>query len=173
MIVILAGLPGTGKTTLARALAAETGGAVLNKDEVRAALFTPELIEYSPEQDDVVQEALLLAGGYLLERHPGRPVFLDGRTFSRSYQIENAIQAAETIPSSWRVIECVCAEETARARLARDSAVGVHPARNRDFGLYLSVKAYFEPVTRPKLVVDTDQPLAAGVEAALRHLSRP
>ena len=39
MIVIMAGLPGTGKSTLARALAQRLAGAVLDKDEIRAALF--------------------------------------------------------------------------------------------------------------------------------------
>ena len=42
MIVLMAGLPGTGKTTLARELAQRTQGALLSKDEIRAALFSPK-----------------------------------------------------------------------------------------------------------------------------------
>jgi predicted kinase len=38
-LVIMAGLPGTGKSTISRVLAAEVGGLVLDKDNVRAALF--------------------------------------------------------------------------------------------------------------------------------------
>src|ERR1035438_7672853 len=59
MIVLMAGLPGTGKTTLARELAHRTQGALLSKDEVRAALFSPEDIEYSVKQDDFVMEIML------------------------------------------------------------------------------------------------------------------
>ena len=52
MIVLMAGLPATGKSTLARELGRRTSGRVLSKDEVRHALFLPGEIEYSTGQDD-------------------------------------------------------------------------------------------------------------------------
>jgi predicted kinase len=67
MIVLMAGLPGTGKTTLARELAARTSGRVLSKDEIRHALFTPDEIEYSSRQDDFCLRVMLQTAGYLLE----------------------------------------------------------------------------------------------------------
>ena len=70
MIVLMAGLPGTGKTTLARELARRTQGALLSKDEIRAALFSPEDIEYSVKQDDFVMEIMLEAARFLLQNAP-------------------------------------------------------------------------------------------------------
>jgi hypothetical protein len=84
MIVLMAGLPGTGKTTLARQLAARTSGRVLSKDEVRHALFAPGEVEYSSRQDDLCLQVMLETAGYLLEREPNRVLFLDGRPFSRA-----------------------------------------------------------------------------------------
>lgn len=75
MIVLMAGLPGTGKTTLARELARVTGGALVSKDEIRAALFAPEDIEYSVVQDDFVMEVMLDNARYLLRKMPDEPYF--------------------------------------------------------------------------------------------------
>ena len=159
MIIIMAGLPGTGKSVLCRALAKQVGGVVLDKDIIRASLFPPERIEYSAAQDDFCQTLMLAAAGYLRARDPYAIVFFDGRTFSRRYQIEAVIESAQKFGSTFRTIECTCSEETARQRLERDQAAGHHPAANRSFGLYQRLKATFEPIPEPKLVVDTDQPL--------------
>ena len=94
MIVLMAGLPGTGKTTLARELASRTGGCVINKDEIRHALFAADEIEYSSRQDDFCLQIMLETAGYLLQRNPKRVIFLDGRPFSRRYQIDNVLSAA-------------------------------------------------------------------------------
>ena len=83
MIVLMAGLPGTGKTTIARELARRTSGRVLSKDEFRHALFAPNEIEHSTRQDDFCQELMLQTGSYLLAREPSRIILLDGRPFSR------------------------------------------------------------------------------------------
>jgi len=163
MLILMAGMPGTGKSTLSRALAAELGGTVIDKDRVRAALFDPSDIEYSTEQDEFCMRVMLKVAGYLFRKDPDRKVFLDGRTFSRSYQLTRATGYANALGQPWRILECICSEETARQRLAYDAS---HPATNRDLTLYLEVKARFEEITLPKKVIDTDQPLEICVQKA-------
>jgi predicted kinase len=168
MLILMAGLPGSGKSTLSRALAAELDGTVLDKDEVRAALFPPDDIGYSTEQDDFCMGIMLKVAGYLFRKDPSRRIFLDGRTFSRSYQLERATGFAEALGQPWRILECVCREETARERLAKDPA---HLAANRDFSLYLQVKSRFEEISLPKTTIDTERSFEACVEIAKSALS--
>lgn len=170
MIVLLAGLPGTGKSALARALAERLDGAILSKDEIRDALFAPPEVEYSTAQDDFVLHLMLEAAAWILQKDPARIVFLDGRTFSRRYQIEAVLKAADNLNQPWRILECVCSDDTARSRLGAQLSSGCHPAGNRTFGLYLEVKARFEPITLPKTVIDTDRPLEDCVPKALAVL---
>ena len=166
MIVMMAGLPGTGKSTLARAMAARVNGAVLDKDEIRRASFAPEDIEFSTEQDDFCMEVMLETAGYLLKRDSSRNVFLDGRPFSRRYQLQRVIEYAKAMQQPWRILECVCSEETARRRIGEQD----HPAANRDFALYLRVKGRFEEITFAKVVVNMERPLADCVESAMTAL---
>lgn len=170
MIVAMAGLPGTGKSTLARALAERLPAVILNKDTVRAALFSPEAIEYSQQQDDFVVSVLFDVAGYYFHQDPARIVFLDGRTFSKAAQAE--MLASTCAERGWKlkVIHCVCDDEIARARLERDAAKGLHLAADRDFSLYLRLKAQADPLIIPHLTVDTGAPLEDCLKRSLEYL---
>ncbi len=166
--VLMAGLPGTGKSTLAKALAREVDGAVLSKDAVRAVIFPGGLTDYTREQDDLCFGIVLEAARYLVERRRAEFIFLDGRTFSRRDQIEHAVQAAERAGCAWKIVLTTCPDEVAEARLMADA--GKHPASNRSMELYREVKARFEPIARPYFEIDTSRPLEICVERALGSL---
>jgi predicted kinase len=173
MIVLLAGLPGSGKSTLARALAQGIPAAVLDKDTIRAALFQPLYVEYSVEQDDFCQEIMLQTAAYLLAKDAAMTVLLDGRTFSRRYQRERVIDFCAHTGAEWAILECICTEQTALARLEEAVARKSHPAVNRTPELYLQLRKTWEPIDSPKLVIDTDAPLDQCVDRAVRYLTRP
>ena len=150
MLIAMAGLPGTGKSTLAAKLAERIGGVVLNKDVVRAELFP--VVEYSREQDDATVAWMYAEAARMIAKHP---VIIDGRTFSKNYQIRDLLEAAARMGMVPTIIECVASDEVVKARLQRDLESGNHPAKNRTFEMYLRAKANAEPLTVPRLILDT------------------
>jgi len=163
----MAGLPGTGKSTLACRLSAELHGVVLDKDSLRAALFSDPWLEYSREQDDFCIELLLQAGRYLVARpKPPDFVFIDGRTFSKRYQIDRVAEYAVEVGCTSKLICLTCSDETARRRLHLG-----HVAKNRDFSLYRKIKASFEWIEREHLILNTDHGLSdALIQESLQYL---
>lgn len=149
MLIAMAGLPGTGKSTLAAKLAERLGGVVLNKDAVRAELFP--LVEYSREQDDATLEWMYAEAAKLIVK---QSVIIDGRTFSKGYQIRDLFAAAARMGTLPRIIECIASDDVVKLRLERDLASGIHPAKNRTFEMYRQVKASAEPLTVPRLTLD-------------------
>jgi predicted kinase len=155
MLIAMAGLPGTGKSTLAARLAAALGGVVLSKDVVRSALFPPPVLDYSAAQDDVAMSAVFAAAQLLLTADPARVVILDGRTFRKAAQVADLLALGREVGQQPLVIECVCDAAVARERLDRDAVAGLHPAGNRTAELHERVRATAEPLTVPRLVLDT------------------
>jgi predicted kinase len=171
LIVMIAGLPGTGKSTLARALAQRLPGTVLDKDSIRTSLFEPAYVEYSLSQDDFCGEIMLQTAAYLLSKHVGLHVLLDGRTFSRRYQRDRVIEFSSQVGTTWATLECVCSEATALKRIAEAVAANSHIAANRTPELYRKIRMAWEPIEPPKLVIDSDENLEPGVDRAVRYLT--
>src|SRR5438128_10007967 len=105
MLIAMAGLPGTGKSTLAQNLADVCAGIVLNKDLIRAALFRIAQIEYSTRQDDFCMSILFQVASYMLRNDPSWYVILDGRTFSRKFLVEALAQLAKGVMTILKIIE--------------------------------------------------------------------
>src|SRR5262249_19130627 len=157
MLIAMAGLPGTGKSALATRLAAALDGVVLSKDVVRAALFPPPTLDYSAAQDDLAMSAVYAAAKLILIADATRVVLLDGRTFRLAAQVADVFALGRGIGQEPVVIECVCDGAVACARLDRAAAAGGHPAGNRTAALYDAVAATAEPLTVPRLTLDTSR----------------
>lgn len=172
MIIALAGLPGVGKTTLAEQLIRHIPGALLlSKDSVRHALFGTEHTAYTRDQDDHCVATLLATAVWQWRRAPAATVVLDGRTWLRPGQLQDLRGFAAEHRQPLLLIECVCPADLARSRLAQDHQRGGHPADNRTPQLHQALATSAEPITGPKLLLNTEQPVAASIETILRHLA--
>jgi predicted kinase len=166
-VVILVGLPGAGKSTLAGALAARIPDArVIDKDEVRDALFAP--CDYTAAERDVTFSALLDAARYHLGR--GRVVIFDGLTFSRRTEVEAAEAVADESGAFSAVVVCDVPVQVAIERCERDAAEGAHRAANRDGDLVRRVATEMEEPPGAYLTVSMVDSLDRVVADALYYV---
>lgn len=166
-VVVLVGLPGAGKSTLAAALADRLPGArVIDKDRVRHALFAP--CDYTAAERDVTFAAMLDAARYHLGR--GRVVLFDGLTFARRAQVEAAVGVAEEGGGFSAVIVCDVPVGLAIERVERDRHAGGHPAANRDADAVRRVAEEMEEPPGEYLTLSMASDLAAATTAAVDYV---
>jgi len=163
-VVVLVGLPGAGKSTLARALAERLPAArVIDKDRVRDALFGP--CDYTSAERDVTFSAMLDAARYHLGR--GRVVLFDGLTFARRTEVAAAEAMAADSGAFAAVIVCDVPVSVAVQRCEEDTAAGAHPAANRDGDLVRRVASEMEEPAGAYLTLTTTRPVDELVGPAL------
>ncbi|HSB34459.1 MAG TPA: ATP-binding protein [Nitrospirota bacterium] len=173
LLIAMAGLPGTGKSTIASLLAERLHALVLNKDAIRARLFSGTAVDFSRAQDDLCLEVIFIVAEYVLRANTKQTIIIDGRTFSQSYQVEHLFARAGSLNVKPAVIEYVCSDTVARQRLDEAQRTGAHPAGNRTYQLYLALKNRADPLTADRLVIDTGrEPVEKSVERCLTYLRR-
>jgi predicted kinase len=168
-LIVFSGLPGTGKSSIAEVVARKLGIPVFAKDWLEAALVRCEL---KPAENGL----LLGSAGYhllttLAERQLqlGQSVILDSVASTHSIRAEwRAL--AQAYQAEWRVIECVCSDETVhRARLGVRER-GIPGWHELDWSEVERVKAYYAPWDGQRLILDSMNPLEENIAAALRYL---
>jgi aminoglycoside phosphotransferase family enzyme/predicted kinase len=176
LVLAVGGLAGTGKTTLATAVAEALGAELLRTDMIRQEIFGagphPGQVDggiYSREAREQVYEALNRRAAAL--RADRIAVVLDG-TFSTSEMLEKARQLATDPKSAFLAIECICRPEVARERISRRLAEGRDASDARP-EVYEIQRTRWEtwPENVPQIRIDTEQPLPKQVEQVLAALT--
>ena len=148
MIIMICGLPGVGKTTLARQLAPLVNAVVLSTDKIRKELFPKPL--YGRKERRLVYDVMLLIAGYL--RDANINCILDG-TFSKERSRREAARKLNIPHNVIYVIECNCPEDIVVSRLRTRK----HDYSDADISIYLRMKKIYEPVKEKHLTVDTSK----------------
>jgi aminoglycoside phosphotransferase family enzyme/predicted kinase len=130
-LVLVGGVVGTGKSTVAAELADALSGVVVSSDRVRKRLLgAPATARvggawrtgaYSAEQTDRTYDGLLTRARPVLES--GRVAIVDA-TWSRRAHREAALRLGEELGVAAAFVEVRCAADVARERLARRAAAG-------------------------------------------------
>jgi predicted kinase len=170
-LVLVGGLPGTGKSVVSAGLADETGWSVLRSDEIRkdiagighttAAVAAPGEDLYRPELTDATYDAMLERGRTALEL--GETVILDA-SWSAGRHRELARRLADATESDLVELRCSAPAAVAEQRIRKRLAKGLGPS-DATPAVLAAMAATFDPWPAA-IAVDTTGPRTASVEQA-------
>jgi predicted kinase len=168
-LIVFSGLPGTGKSSIAEAVARELGIPVFAKDWLEATLIRCELkpAENGPPLGSAGYQLLTTLAERQLQL--GQSVILDSVASTLSIRAEwRAL--AKSYQAAWWVIECICSDEAAHRDRLGERQRGIPGWHELDWSEVERVKAYYAPWNEERLILDAVEPLAKNIAAALQYV---
>lgn len=161
-VVIVFGLPGTGKSYFAERLAEQINAQYINSDRLRKELF-PERT-YSGKEKEMVYKVMLENARTAINKNIN--VVLDA-TFHRK-DIRRIFLEEIGTKSEIFFIEIRADENTIRHRLQKE-----RPYSEADFEVYKLIQQEWEPHNEPHLTLySTDDDISHLLQKAIEHLQK-
>jgi hypothetical protein len=172
-LVVVGGLPGTGKTSVAHSVADRLGAVVLASDEIRRQLAVPvtgppppvDGGRYAPESRREVYDAILARARLLLER--GEHVVLDA-SWADAAERARFRDLAVATASDLDEVRCEADDAVVAARIAARRTQGAD-ASEATVEVARAMRDRFDPWPEAQ-VLPTDAPIDTVVAAAARLL---
>ncbi|OYR61218.1 kinase [Halorubrum ezzemoulense] len=158
-LVVVCGLPGVGKTTVAERIADHVDGRIRRTDVIRKQLFDDP--EYTDAETEAVYAELLARARD--DVGDGGAVVLDA-TFADARFRADARETAAEAAAEFDLVEVACDEAVVERRIERRDGIS-----DADFEIHLHFKELFDEVASEHVVVDnsgTEAETFAQVDAA-------
>jgi predicted kinase len=162
MVVIVTGLPGSGKSFFASQLAKGINADYINSDQVRKTMMPPG--HYSLQEKRSVYGQMLAQAITLVNQK--RKVVLDATFYNGAAreQFKDALS---------RITPVKFIEVTATKALIKDRLRLPRKDSEADYEVYKKIRAAWEPLQEPHLVLQsTNNNIAALLEVALDYLKK-
>lgn len=171
-LIVMAGLPGAGKSTIGEIVGARLGATVVSVDPIESAILRAGI-----DSDQPTGLAAYLVAEQIAEKEldSGRTVIVDAVNAAESARLQWR-DLAERSDVRLRVIEVVCTDENLhRERLEKREGRQPHYDETTWRAVEQSLEGY-APWTGPssalpRVTIDSAQSLGANVEAALAFIA--
>lgn len=164
ILVVVSGLPGTGKSYFARKLAERRPFAILESDFLRKVLFPQP--DYSADESARLFRAVHRLIETLLAR--GIPLILDATNLSEHFR-EYLYHITENLGARLIMVRTEAPDEIVRARLAAIRAN--RSSSDADWAVYQKLKVVAEPIRRRHYVVNTAEDINPVLDRLVREIS--
>ncbi len=169
MLILVTGLPGSGKSTVSRFLATELNAEIVNSDALRHILF-PTARDYSSKETQVVIRETERLTRQLLEK--GDVVILDALFTKQRPRNQYRILAHE-VGVPFYIIHVSAPETVTKGRLEKRQGTG--DASEATFAYYLDRKPHFEPVLGEHVLIQNSgdlEDLESQIKILASNLSK-
>ncbi|MFZ1391874.1 MAG: AAA family ATPase [Dokdonella sp.] len=163
IVIAVMGLPGAGKSIVARAIEDQLRLRRVCRDQIRAAMFPR--CNYSFIEKRAAYRSVLLALEINCMLRVGSVI--DGMTFSRRSELDRVAEVADKHGIATIPLLVECPPELARERVARDMAANRHTAGDRTPETVNDVLARRDPPPEGTLVVDATLSAAQMCRSAI------
>lgn len=163
MIVIFCGLPGVGKTTVAKKLAPLIDGIILSSDKIRKELIPQPT--YERYERELIYHVMILLAKYL--HNAGKNCILDA-TFNKEEFRNQAKKKINCSDNQYFIVECFCPEDMAISRIKHRKG-GYSDA---NITTYLRMKKIYEPVKAKHLRIDTSKDAAINAKIIEKRIKK-
>jgi predicted kinase len=172
-LILISGLPGVGKSTLAVEFVRQARATHFEIDELKRAIVPAEIIADAidpPEYRYQYYMETMRRLPKLFAESPSGTVVID-ETFHLQEFRTMWEQAAEALSIRLHWIESVCDEEIVKERLGVGKDRHSHILGEKAYPMYLLFKQAFEPMEGLYEVVDTSKDILPQVERIVQKLS--
>jgi predicted kinase len=164
MLILICGLPATGKSTVARKLSKALDGEVLRTDIVRRRLIKKPT--YSEEEKDLIYQTVFLIADFLIKHDVN--VVIDG-TFYKDSLRKKALEIAKKRGKRFFLIQTSCPEDIVLRRLENRKRNLKSPS-DADIRVYYKIKDRFEQINEDNILVETGWNIKDSVKEVLKKI---
>lgn len=164
-LIVVSGLPGTGKSYFSGKLAEKIPAVILESDALRKKLFS--IPDYSPRESGLLFEAIHVLMGQLLKR--GFSVILDATNLSEKHR-ETLYQIAEKNGTRLIIAYLEAPPDVVEERLSqrrRDTG----NKSDADWAIYLKMRGSVDEIKRPHYTVNTAEDIAPTIEKIVKEVT--
>ncbi len=167
-VIIISGLPGTGKSYFCRRLAEHLPHVILESDVLRKKLFPDPT--YSAKESAYLFRAIHCLMENFLQK--GIPIILDATNLTRKHR-ERLYSIAERCRARVIIVQMKAPPEVVQKRLSR-RANGTHNIYNSsaDWSVYKKMKPTVDIIDRRHFVVDTSKDITPSIEKIVKEANR-